>query len=63
MSYIDVYTYDGDAEEYREDEPDSLGDREPGHRNFREGEELDAAQFVIGLLSDGTHFDVRHTRF
>ncbi|MEU0860649.1 hypothetical protein ABZ352_35580 [Streptomyces griseofuscus] len=62
MSYIDVYIYDGDAEEYVRDEPASVGtvDR---HVSFTDGEELDAVQHIAGLLVEGVHFDVRHTRF
>ncbi|MFJ6636612.1 hypothetical protein ACIQMR_35390 [Streptomyces sp. NPDC091376] len=63
MSYIDVYTYDGDPEEYGRDEPETVGKREAGHRSFTDGEELDAVSYITGLLSRGVHFDVRHTIF
>jgi hypothetical protein len=63
VSYIDVYTYDGDAEEYRDDEPETVGDRECGKRSFTDGEELDAAEYIVSLLSERRHFDVRHTVF
>jgi len=65
VSYIDVIAYDGDAEEYRRDEPD--GPQNNGtwesRRTFREDEEFDAAQYLLSLLSERTHFDVRHTVF
>ena len=63
MSYIDVYTYDGDAEEYISDEPETAGNRESGKRSFTDGEELDAAEYIVSLLSERRHFDVRHTVF
>lgn len=62
MSYIDVHEYDGDAEEYREDEPETVGEVTK-NRSFTDGEELDAASYITSLLSAGVHFDVRHTRF
>ncbi|MGI5404169.1 hypothetical protein ACQEVG_32905 [Streptomyces sp. CA-135486] len=63
MSYIEVFKYDGDAEEYRDDEPESVGERAERSKSFTDGEELDAASYVVDLLSRGVHFDVRHTRF
>ncbi|MCQ6554750.1 hypothetical protein NPS70_16315 [Streptomyces sp. C10-9-1] len=63
MSYIEVHIYDGDAEEYdTNDERSTVGDREQ-YRRFTDGEELDAAAFVVGLVADGRHFDVRRTVF
>ncbi|WP_369147090.1 hypothetical protein [Streptomyces sp. R44] len=61
MSYIDVHVYDGDPEEYNADEPETVGTREVGNRSFRDGEELEAAAYIVGLLADGRHFDVRRT--
>lgn len=63
MSYIDVYTYDGDSEEYISDEPESAGNRAERSKSFTDGEELAAAEYIVSLLDAGTHFDVRHTRF
>ncbi|MFE5828699.1 hypothetical protein ACFQ8W_00260 [Streptomyces sp. NPDC056508] len=61
MSWIDVHTYNGDALDYSSDEPETVGDREVGNRSFRDGEELEAAEYIVGLLSERKHFDVRHT--
>lgn len=64
MSYITVHVYDGDAEQYSdEDETGTVGTRIGGEeRCFTDGEELDAVQDIIGLLNDGKHFDVRQWR-
>ena len=65
MSYIAIHVYDGDSEEYRdgEHEASTVGARIDGdERCFTDGEELDAAQDIIGLLSDGKHFDARQWR-
>ncbi|MFI9123839.1 hypothetical protein ACIGW0_31360 [Streptomyces bikiniensis] len=61
MSWIDVHVYDGDAWDYNSDEPETVGNREVGNRSFRDGEELEAAEYIVGLLSERRHFDVRHT--
>lgn len=61
MSYIDVHTYDGDVQDYNGDEPETVGNREVGNRSFRDGEELEAAAYIVGLLADYRHFDVRRT--
>jgi len=65
MSYITIHVYDGDSEEYRDGEHESatVGARIDGEeRAFTDGEELDAAREIIGLLNEGKHFDVRQWR-
>lgn len=65
MSYITIHVYDGDSEEYRDGEHEAatVGNRIDGEeRSFTDGEELDAAQEIIGLLNGGKHFDVRQWR-
>jgi hypothetical protein len=61
MSYITIHVYDGDSEQYLDvDEPGTVGNRLDGEeRSFGDGEELDAAQEIIGLLNERKHFDVR----
>lgn len=64
MSGITVHVYNGDAEQYvDEDETGTIGARVDGEeRYFTDGEELDAVQDIIGLLNEGKHFDVRQWR-
>lgn len=64
MSGITVHVYDGDAEQYLdEDETGTIGARIDGEeRYFTDGEELEAVQDIIGLLAEGKHFDVRQWR-
>jgi hypothetical protein len=61
MSYITIHVYDGDSEAFDDnDEPGTVGNRIDGEeRSFSDGEELDAAQEIIGLLNECKHFDVR----
>ena len=61
MSGITVHVYDGDAEQYVDDEEaTTVGERIDGEqRYFTDGEELDAVKDIIGLLAEGKHFDVR----
>jgi hypothetical protein len=63
VSYIEVHEYDGDAEEYESDEESATVGERVKRRSFTDGEELDAASYIVGLLSAGVHFDVRHTLF
>jgi hypothetical protein len=64
MSYITIHVYDGDSEAYSDDdEAGTIGAREEDEeRSFGDGEELDAARELIGLLDEGKHFDVRQWR-
>jgi hypothetical protein len=64
MSYITIHVYDGDSEAYSDDdETGTIGAREEDEeRSFGDGEELDAARELIGLLDEGKHFDVRQWR-
>jgi hypothetical protein len=64
MSYITIHVYDGDSEVFDDnDETGTVGNRIDGEeRAFTDGEELDAAREIIGLLAEGKHFDVRQWR-
>lgn len=64
MSRIIIRSYAGDAEQYDPSSPadfdmnvgrDGVYDEEI----FRDGEELHAAQHVMGLVASNKHFDVR----
>lgn len=59
MSFINVHVYDGTPYDYNDSsEADTVGDRVDDH-SFTDGEELDAAAFIAGLLAESKHFDVR----
>ena len=62
MSYITIHVYDGDPAEYIDDqESATVGNRIEGEeRSFGDGEELDAAKEILGLLAEYKHFDVRN---
>ncbi|GAA1064715.1 hypothetical protein [Streptomyces asiaticus] len=62
MSYIFLTEYDGDPEEFVQDDPESVGNVDVQH-SFTDGEELDAMALIAELLREGTHFDVRQVRF
>ena len=61
MSSITIHVYDGDPEEYDdEDETSTVGARVPNHRHsYGDGEELDAVKTIGWLLAENKHFDVR----
>lgn len=58
MSRIYITEYDGDAEEYDKDDPESVGAVDTT-ATFRDGEEFDAAAYIMECLVTGAHFDVR----
>lgn len=60
MSYITIHVYDGDSAEYRDGEHEAatVGARVEEH-SFSDGEELDAAKEILGLIAEFKHFDVR----
>lgn len=63
MSQILIHVYDGDPEAFDDNDESTIGARIDGEtRIFTDGEELDAAQDIIGLLNEGRHFDVRQWR-
>jgi hypothetical protein len=62
MSHIHITTYDGDAEKFNSEQPDTAGSP-VGEESFTYGEELLAAERIMELLREHTHFDVRHTVF
>lgn len=61
MSYITVHIYDGDPADYIDrDEAATVGARDAKQEFlFSDGEEMDAAKEIIGLLAERKHFDVR----
>lgn len=61
MSYITIHVYDGDPADYvDEDETGTVGARVAEQEAlFSDGEEMDAAKEIVGLLAERKHFDVR----